>query len=264
MKPLFKPRVDFFITDLVTGDFDGDGKIDVANRSQPSAVNPPFAVNLGDGAGNFTVVPLTDSGPFAAACDLNGDQLTDLVVLDAANKNIAVLLNSTPGLTILPATSALTAGAGQQVTDTLTISSVNGFSSSVQLSCQVTGPTPLPACSLSLDNVTLGMTPVTATLTLAPSSSAGLISPVNQWHCGSLYALALPMAFAGLGSVRRRPASKSWLRLALLAVAPLLYTACGGGSGNTQAVQDPKSYTVQVTAASAALTKHLGIALTVQ
>lgn len=263
MKPLFKPPIDFFITDVVTGDFNGDGKIDVANRSQPSSVNPPFAVNLGDGAGNFTMIPLTDPGPLAAAADLNRDQLTDLVVLDAANNNIAVLLNSTPSFTIDPVATTLTTSAGQQVTDTLTISGVNGFSSPLQLSCQVTGPTPLPACSLSPDDVTSGTTPVTATLTLAPASSARLISPMKEWRWRALYALTLPLAFLGLGSGQRRHESKRWLMIALLGVTSLGYTACGRSS-NTQSVHDPKSYAVQVTAASAALTKNLRISLTVQ
>jgi len=263
IKPPFKPRVDCFITDVVTGDFNGDGKVDIANRAEPCS-NPPFAVNISDGAGNFTVDSLTDPGPLAAAADLNGDQLADLVVLNAANKNIEVLLNSTPAFTMVPATNTLSASAGQQVTDTLTLSSINGFSAAIQLSCLVTGPTPLPVCSLSPNDVTPGTTPATTTLTLAPASSADLISPMKKWRWQGLCALALPLAFVGLGSWRGRPRSKCWLMIPLLGVTSFLYTACGQGSGNTQSAKDPKSYTVQVTAASATLTKNSNISLTVQ
>ena len=63
-KALFKPPISYFITDIVTGDFNGDGKADVANRAQLHCSNPPFAVNLGDGAGNFTVVPLLTPDPW--------------------------------------------------------------------------------------------------------------------------------------------------------------------------------------------------------
>lgn len=263
-KPPFKPSVNCFITDIALGDFNGDEKLDVASRAQACGSNPPFAVNIGDGTGNFTVLPLTDPGSLAAAADLNGDQLSDLVVFDAAHNNIAVLLNSTPSFTVIPATSTLSTNAGQQVTDTLTVTSFNGFSSWLQLSCQVTGPTPLPACSVSPNDVTTGMTPATVTLTLAPSSSAVLISPMEKMHLQAPYAFALPLAFVGFCFRRRSLGSKRWLMIALLGVVSVLYAACGQGSANTQSVRDPKSYTVQVTTASAALTKNLQISLTVQ
>jgi hypothetical protein len=260
----FATEIDDLITDIAIGDFNGDGNVDAANRAfRVNTSNPPFAVNLGDGAGNFTAVALPDPGPLAAAADLNGDQLTDLVVLDTANNNVAVLVNSTPVFSIAAATSTLTVSAGQQVTDTLTLASINGFPSPVQLSCQVIGPSPLPTCGLSPSNVTPGTAPTNTTLTIAPGSSASLRSPVNRWLLQSLYALALPLALAGLGSRRRRPGSTRSLMITLLGAASLLCTACGQGS-NTQSVSNPKSYTVQVTAASGALTKNLHISLTVQ
>ena len=261
------------VTDIAGGDFDGDGIADIANWADNYKLGGggeganPFALNLGNGAGNFTVLPMTDPGPLGAAADLNGDQLTDLIVLDAGNNSIAVLVNDTPGFSMIPASTTLTASAGQQVTDMLTFAAVNGFSSTIQLSCQVVGPAPVPTCSLSPATITGGASSSTSTLTISvPGASAGLHSPQSRLPRQPLYALALPFLFVGLGFRRKRvdPRYKRWLLGASLATVALLCTACGGGNRNTQSVHQPQSYTVQVTAASATLTKTMQISMTVQ
>ena len=271
----FGTIIDTLVTDVAGGDFDGDGKTDIANRAYDykfgggHAGGNPFAINLGDGAGNFTVLPMADPGPLGAAADLNGDQLTDLIVLDAANNSIAVLVNATPAFSMIPASTTLTASSGQQVTDMLTFAAANNFSSTIQLSCQVTGPAPAPTCSLSPASITAGTGSSTSTLTLSvPGASAGFLSPRSRLPLQPLYALALPFAFVGLGFRRKsvNPRHKRWLLGISLATAALLCTACGGGGGNsnTQSVHQATSYTVQVTAASDTLTKTTQISMNVQ
>ncbi|HTW67670.1 MAG TPA: FG-GAP-like repeat-containing protein [Bryobacteraceae bacterium] len=81
---------------VVTGDFNGDGKLDWAG------VNPGFGtvtVELGDGTGAFTPAPgspyPTGGSPFAlAAGDFNGDGKLDLAV--DTGSNVVLLLNSVP------------------------------------------------------------------------------------------------------------------------------------------------------------------------
>jgi hypothetical protein len=269
----FGTIIDTLVTDVAGGDFDGDGKTDIANRAYDykfgggSAGGNAFALNLGDGAGSFTVVPMVDPGPLGAAADLNGDQLTDLIVLDAANNSIGVLVNATPAFSIIPASTTLTASAGQQVTDVFTFTAANAFSSTIQLSCQVVGPAPTPTCSLSPASITAGASPSTSTLSISvPGASAGLVSPRSRWGLQPLCALAFPFAFVELGFRRKRvdPRYKLWLLTACLATAALLSTACGGASSNTQLVHQATSYTVQATAASDSLTKAMQISLTVQ
>jgi hypothetical protein len=270
----FGTIINTLVTDIAGGDFDGDGKADIANRANNykfgggSANANPFALNLGDGVGNFTVLPMTDPGPLGAAADLNGDQLTDLIVLDAGNNSIAVLVNATPAFSMTPASTTLTASAGQQVTDVLTFAAANGFSSTIQLSCQVAGPAPAPTCSLSPESIAGWAEPSTSTLTItAPGPSAALVSPRSRKGLGPFYALALPFAFVGIGLRRKLvdPRYKLWLLTACLATAALLCTACGGGGSSTMTpVHQAMSYTVQVTAASDSLTKATQISLTVQ
>ena len=65
----FGTTINTLVTDIADGDFDGDGKTDIANRADNyrfgggSAGDNPFAINLGDGAGNFTVRPHGRPGP---------------------------------------------------------------------------------------------------------------------------------------------------------------------------------------------------------
>ncbi len=91
---------------LVTGDFNGDGKLDVAFTGYLADTNGnPVSYNVqtlnGRGDGSFTVGPVytLDSTPYGlAAADLNGDKRTDLVVflnaksIPGATPRIATLL----------------------------------------------------------------------------------------------------------------------------------------------------------------------------
>jgi hypothetical protein len=253
---------------VAVGDFDGDGKLDIAGRIVgfiPSLTK--FLIYPGNGDGTFAqAITFPYPGHVVVGADLNGDGLADLIALDAANNSIDVLLNATPAFSMTASTNTLTANAGEQVTDTLSLTGVNGFSSTLQLSCQVVGPAPAPTCSLSPASITAGASSSTSTLTISvPTTSAGLVSSRSRWGLQPLYALAFPFAFVGLGFRKRvDPRYKLWLLTACLATAALLSTACGGGSSNTQSVHQSQSYTVQVTAASDSLTKAMQISLNVQ
>lgn len=259
----FGTRSNTLITDIAAGDFDGDGNGDIANRANhyafggKSTSNPACALNLGNGAGNFTVVPMADPGRLGAAADVNGDQLTDLIVLDAATNSIAVLVNSTPAFSMTPSATTLTASAGQQIADTLTFAALNGFSSTLQLTCQVTGPQPAPSCSLSPASVTKAAG--TSTLTInVPSTQSGL---VPLWPSRYLYALGLAVGFLGFISKGKSRAAATGRRAILMSTLLFLIVGCGGGGSSSQ-MQSPQQYTVEVTAKSDTLTKALQISLT--
>jgi uncharacterized protein (DUF2141 family) len=87
---------------VAVGDFNGDGKLDlaIANRKDNTVT-----VLLGDGKGGFTEAP---GSPFPvgvepwslAVGDFNGDGRPDLVVANEGSNNVTVLLNTTPGLAV--------------------------------------------------------------------------------------------------------------------------------------------------------------------
>jgi hypothetical protein len=192
--------------------------------------------------------------------DLDGDQLSDLVLPDPNISNgIDVFLNATPVFSMSASQTKLTVVGAQQVTDTISIAAHNGFSSPIHFSCQVSGPAPLPTCSLSPTDITAG--PNTSTLTVNVPTSAGLLSPASL-RIRPAYGLAFPFALLVLSfGTRCSDASKRRLFLCSVATLGLVFSSCGGGNPSSH---QTKSYSVVVTAASNTLTKTLQIALTVQ
>jgi uncharacterized repeat protein (TIGR01451 family) len=115
------------------GDFNGDGKLDLAYRMTPVPISASqlssLEIQLGKGDGTFNMPLLSglqNCNPFAdsiaTAHDLNGATLTDLIAVGAAN-DIDVLLNTSPtsgaDLDIRSSSaSAPTAGIGTSLTYT--------------------------------------------------------------------------------------------------------------------------------------------------
>ncbi len=83
------------------GDFNGDGKLDVAYRRTSvffgsKSTSTSLEIRLGKGDGTFSpAIVLSDPGPGVITEDLNADKLSDLIGLGTTN-DIAVLLNTSP------------------------------------------------------------------------------------------------------------------------------------------------------------------------
>jgi hypothetical protein len=92
------PQIDNEPTWTVSGDFNGDGTLDIA-----AAVGDPtqtVLILLGDGKGNFTPVtkaPITTSGIPTLVRDFNGDGIPDLLLTTPDGGTITILLGNGDG-----------------------------------------------------------------------------------------------------------------------------------------------------------------------
>lgn len=188
--------------------------------------------------------------PEQASSKLNGDAF--------------VVKYSTSGFTVTNGALSPTSGIpGVSATATITVSSMEGFSSPVTLACSVSPVVPkAPTCSFTPSTpVTLPANGTgTAVLNLATTASAAMLErPLERRSSGLVYAMLLPIGgmmllSAGLGSARSR--RRKWfgfLMLGMLLSGLLLMPACssssGGGGGNDTGTPTG-TYTITVTGTS--------------
>ena len=93
---------------VVTGDFNGDTKADVALLAADKAGNVSVRILAGDGSGRLAAPgPAQSLGQFplanVAAGHLNGDGRADLMTFDATTGNVTFALAAAVGTTLLPA-----------------------------------------------------------------------------------------------------------------------------------------------------------------
>jgi FG-GAP-like repeat/Abnormal spindle-like microcephaly-assoc'd, ASPM-SPD-2-Hydin/FG-GAP repeat len=91
---------------VAVGDFNGDGKLDLAVANYTSNT---LSILLGDGTGNFTLAssPATDVGPYSVAVgDFNGDGRLDLAVANTGSNTVSILLGDGTGNFTLASSSA--------------------------------------------------------------------------------------------------------------------------------------------------------------
>jgi subtilase family serine protease len=186
--------------------------------------------------------------------------------------------SSTPDfqVSVSPSSLALTAGAAANVgTSTLTISALNGFAGSVNLSCTVPSSLPGTTCSVLPASVTNSGT-ATVTVTAPTTRTVDLRAPklfphFLPWTDGT-FAIAMGLMVAG----KRERTSKKTARtkMAILAVMLVIAIAimigCGGGSSTTSSsggggggTSVTGTGTVTVTATSGALSHATAITVTV-
>ncbi|NCS05072.1 MAG: VCBS repeat-containing protein, partial [Microcystis aeruginosa G13-11] len=93
---------------VTVGDFNGDGKSDLATANSYSN---NVSVLLGTGTGSFGAATTVGINPRSVTVgDFNGDGKSDLATTNGSTNNVSVLLNTTPKITIAPGTNPVEGG----------------------------------------------------------------------------------------------------------------------------------------------------------
>ncbi|HEY5083636.1 MAG TPA: VCBS repeat-containing protein, partial [Rhizomicrobium sp.] len=136
------------VFDMVSGDFNGDGKLDLALAVENDEVIPAqpalyVAILLGNGDGTFTPTDFSMLLPpqflYLAAGDFNNDGKLDLGVASAPYPYLSVLLQPpaalpAPDFSLTPP-APLTVTAGTPANTTFQATSLNGFTGPVSFTC---------------------------------------------------------------------------------------------------------------------------------
>ncbi len=180
---------------------------------------------------------------------------------EASTTLVADDSSTVPGFTVTASPSSFTLTAGQYETVNLTITSQNGFSEQVNLSCSG-----LPSSAGCNFNPVIATPPadgtVLSSMQITTQASSGILSSQAKplGRSGAAYALVIPglLALAGLGALRRRNfGALRVLGMALLLAAGTLgLTACNPRYGYEHYHPSPNygtapgSYTIVISAYS--------------
>jgi len=258
-----------------------DAFVSVLNLSQSSLLYSTYLGGGGDedqftgaialdSSQNVYVTGDTDSGngstanfPTAAALDGTyggGTCTSGTVNVPCPDAFVTAFTNVTAPDFGVSATTPSAVSPGSSGTSTVTLTAVNGYSSSVNLACAVTGGgTPAPACSASSFS-TNPQTPTaggaTSTLTITTTGKmAGLFRSSKISYAAWLPILGLSLAGMRFGTTEpRRRRLLGFLLLGTLMAMLFFLPACssgsgggGGGGGGCTGCTPAGNYTVTIT-----------------
>jgi hypothetical protein len=224
------------------------------------------AVAVDPAGANIYLTGNTASGtnPGAFPTTTNAEQLTY-----GGGATDVFIAKYTQATFTIAATTPAAVSAGSSGMSTVTLDSLNGYNSSVNLTCAVTGAgTPAPQCSassFSANPVTPTSGGATATLTITTTGPTAFARSTLLW----LPAVALPLAGIVLLPARRRK-NPGYILLALVLATIFLLPACGGsssgggGGGGGSKGTPSGNYTVTITGTDAnQVTRSTQVMLTV-
>ena len=192
------------------------------------------------------------------------------VTMNAA-ESVTATFNSMPEFSLTPASASLTESHGAQMIDVITVTPQNGsFANAIQLSCAVSGPAPMPTCTLSPASVTPGSNSATSTLTITAPAASAMLQPTIRGQLKLLYAAWLPLpgiVLFGIGLIshkQRDHRRKLWLLTGSLLALFAVVAGCGVNSNvTTTPSPQAQSYVVTVTGASGAIQHTTLVTVTV-
>jgi hypothetical protein len=177
------------------------------------------------------------------------DQVTGLGSLDVANL-ISAWTAVTPTQDFALEGLVTSAAAGQAGTSTVTVTELNGFTGTINLTCASAASVKI-SCSLTPVSLTFPGTGRTQTSTLSMTAAANLRDIAPGKSRGEMFARGFGLTgglFAAV--ILGLPSRRKWAALFGLALLAIALTAigCGGGSGSSRVVTSgPHTYIVTVT-----------------
>jgi hypothetical protein len=196
------------------------------------------------------------NGSVGVSVTLTATSVADIT--KSATKIFTIAAGQPPDFALSARYTQLTLPTGppNEVLDQLTVAPGPNFAGTVQLSCAVTGPSPLPTCDAGGSGAIGNGGTWTPTLTIqdpTPAASQGaphIFQALPQFS-RLVYTTWLTVTLAIIFGVRlRKPRPSRLLGSVLLPL--LMLMACGGNGTSSNMTPVPKNYTVTVTGTSTA------------
>jgi subtilase family serine protease len=232
------------------------------NNSVACYAGSPNCSNTGTSGYGILINPSSTSQPAWTAAS-GYDLATGLGTVNAYN--LVQYWNTTePYFSLIATPSAFAISApGQSGSATIALSATNGFSGTVNLSCQVPTTMTGGSCSLGSASITPGNTTTLTVSTTASSTVIGLFNsprwlvPIGGAIFAAFFLLVIP--------TKRRRLKLAFGSLFLVLLAAAL-VACGGSSISTTtgAGTPSDNYTVTVTGTSGSLSRSVNVPVYVQ
>jgi subtilase family serine protease len=208
------------------------------------------------------------------------DQVTGLGSLDVAKLISAWTLVTPAGDFALDGLVTSAAAAGQAGTSNITVTAMNGFTGTVNLTCSASSAAVKISCSLTPPSVTFPATSGghTQTSTLSMTAAADLQIPKGLPSRGSSFETMFKTeGFAATGGLFAAvilggiPSRRKWVALFGLVLLAIIVTGigCGGSSSSSVVPKGPQTYIVIVTgtgtnSGGTALNHSMTVSFTVQ
>jgi len=268
--------------DMAVGDFNGDGKLDLASSildTKPGVPVSYVVMQLGNADGTFATADFTRLLPTEAATmtvgDYNRDGKLDFAVGSNPDGEVSVLVQPpTPGpepdFAMTSTTGAATVSAGETANFTVQVSSNNGFLGQLSLACSGAprqATCSLPSNTFLFDSATATFRVIVSTRAGSSAVVAGVSdSPTRGTFGGLLAGVFGPMLTLLVVLPVGRFTRARKVGLACMVLTGALFMAnCGGGSSNPPANGTPTgTYTLTVTAHVGSVQKMTSLTLTVQ